>query len=145
MYRICVIGDIMLDHYVNCASDRMSPEAPVPVLNPKSDFFRLGGAANVAANISRLGAEVILIGATGNDNENQKIIEELNNFSVNYINISNDYETICKSRYLVGNHQIMRVDKETKFQNEIDSATKEIILSQILASDLIVMAPSVVA
>src|ERR1035437_4919754 len=65
--RILVIGDVMLDEYIEGSADRISPDAPIPVLVQKSVRYMLGGAGNVAANASALGARVTLMGVVGND------------------------------------------------------------------------------
>jgi rfaE bifunctional protein kinase chain/domain len=65
--RVIVMGDIMLDHYLWGKTERISPEAPVPVVEVKREEYRLGGAANVVHNIASLGAVPLVIGLTGND------------------------------------------------------------------------------
>ena len=65
--NILVLGDIILDHFIFGTSNRISPEAPVPIVEVKSEDYMLGGAANVANNISELGANCTLIGSIGND------------------------------------------------------------------------------
>ena len=74
--NILVVGDSMLDKYIYSSSKRISPEAPVPVLNPYKSEFKLGGAANVANNISALGANVTLLSIIGDD-ENQLVIKNM--------------------------------------------------------------------
>ena len=71
--KILVFGDVMLDRYVSGSVDRVSPEAPVPVLKPIKEEIRLGGAANVALNLSSLGSKVSLIGITGKDSSSKQI------------------------------------------------------------------------
>ena len=73
---ILVIGDVMLDQYVSGSTDRLSPEAPVPVVKIDSQFSVLGGAANVANNLAALGANVSLLGVVGRD-DNARIVNEL--------------------------------------------------------------------
>src|ERR1700753_1443026 len=67
--RVLVIGDVILDRYITGAVQRLSPEAPIPVLRPANDRCTLGGAANVALNIATLGGGATLIGVIGNDPE----------------------------------------------------------------------------
>ena len=71
--NVVVFGDIILDRYISGSVDRVSPEAPVPVLKPSKEEIRLGGAANVALNLSSLGTKVTLIGVTGRDNSSKQI------------------------------------------------------------------------
>src|SRR6201746_2877448 len=74
---ILVIGDLMIDHYIWGSATRLSPEAPVPIVNVKNESTTLGGAANVAQNLVALGAKVTLGGVIGNDAFGRKLIEIL--------------------------------------------------------------------
>lgn len=74
--KIAVLGDIMIDHYIIGRVSRISPEAPVPILECMKDEYRLGGAANVAYNISSLKAKTYLIGIVGDDS-NKKVLLDL--------------------------------------------------------------------
>ena len=67
--KVIVFGDVILDKYIMGSIDRISPEAPVPVLRPSNEEIRLGGAANVALNLSSLGIKATLIGVTGKDDD----------------------------------------------------------------------------
>ncbi|MDZ7648401.1 MAG: PfkB family carbohydrate kinase [Cytophagales bacterium] len=71
--KVLIIGDVMLDSYIWGAVERISPEAPVPVINVKKRDVRLGGAANVALNIQALGAQPILVALCGNDDAGKKL------------------------------------------------------------------------
>src|ERR1700733_12314708 len=71
--RVLVVGDVILDRYVSGAVRRRSPEAPIPVLRPETNFATLGGAANVAVNIATLGGQATLVGVTGNDLAGEEI------------------------------------------------------------------------
>jgi bifunctional ADP-heptose synthase (sugar kinase/adenylyltransferase) len=75
--NVLVFGDVILDGYISGSVNRVSPEAPVPVLNPYEEEVRLGGAGNVALNLSSLGSRVTLIGVTGRDNSSMQIKELL--------------------------------------------------------------------
>ena len=75
--HVLVFGDIILDRYISGSVDRVSPEAPVPVLKPSNEEIRLGGAANVALNLSSLGSNTTLIGVTGKDESSTQIIDLL--------------------------------------------------------------------
>ena len=111
---VLVIGDVMLDQYWHGDTVRISPEAPVPIVNIKQIENRLGGAANVAKNIATLGAKVILVGAVGSD-DNAKILAELAEKS----NIQLDVQivaspTITKLRVVGRQQQLLRLDFEEK-------------------------------
>lgn len=115
---ILVIGDVMLDQYVSGSTDRLSPEAPVPVVKIDSQFSVLGGAANVANNLAALGANVSLLGVVGRD-ENARIVNEL----LEAKGIANqlldaDIFTTVKTRVISRNQQMVRVDREEVFSDE---------------------------
>src|SRR6187397_443255 len=80
--RVAVVGDVMLDHFMIGRVDRISPEAPVPVVRFERDDFRLGGAANVAHNIAALGATARLIGVVGDDEGAIQIAQEMRRASI---------------------------------------------------------------
>src|SRR5436305_12593656 len=80
--RIVLVGDLMLDRYLYGNAERVSPEAPVPVLHFESEEFRLGGAANVGANLAVLGASVRVIGVIGTDDAGEQIIAKLKDYGV---------------------------------------------------------------
>ena len=71
--RVCVVGDVMLDRFVVGRVTRISPEAPVPVVRFEREYSRLGGAANVAQNLTALGAQVSLVGVVGNDDASRRL------------------------------------------------------------------------
>ena len=115
--RILVYGDVMLDEYVHGVIERISPEAPVPVLSRTHSEYRPGGAANVAANVAALGAEVALVAPAGIDNECARLFAALpNKIDTFFVAAS---LTTHKTRY-VGqrNHQMLRVDVDGKLLNE---------------------------
>lgn len=114
--RVAVIGDLMLDHYVYGAVQRISPEAPVPVLNVTSERFALGGAANVAANIASLQGEATLVGFVGRDGAGTQLMQLLGAQGriVSEIVDSDSHPTVVKTRYLGDRQQIVRVDRENR-------------------------------
>jgi rfaE bifunctional protein kinase chain/domain len=115
---ILVIGDLMIDRYWNGSVSRISPEAPVPVLEFKKSFDRLGGAANVALNLSKLDIKVHLIGIIGKDDVGDclKSIANDNGIVIDGIVESQILCTIQKLRLLNENHQLLRVDfEDSKF------------------------------
>ena len=112
--RLLVIGDLILDEYIWGAVTRISPEAPVPILETKSENLTLGGAANVANNLVALGCEVHLVGAIGQDEKGDKLvslIEEKGIFSKGVFRFVHR-PTTSKIRVVAHNQQILRIDKE---------------------------------
>ena len=113
--KILIVGDIMLDQYWLGDSARISPEAPVPIVNIREMSNRLGGAANVAMNVSALGASVTLIGIAGNDENADKLETLLQGTNINSKIIRKDnFKTLTKLRAVSRNQQLLRLD----FENE---------------------------
>lgn len=114
--KILVVGDLMLDQYIWGSVDRISPEAPVQVVEAQSENFVPGGAANVANNLSALGCDVYVVGAIGNDYKGNKFIQMLQELSINCEGIKRfDHRpTINKIRVMAHSQQILRIDKEDK-------------------------------
>ncbi len=112
--RILVIGDIMVDHFVYGTVDRISPEAPVPVVQVKSEKLMPGGAANVVNNVSKLGAKVYVAGVVGNDYNGNILKRMVDKETVNSEGILtlDNFQTIIKTRVIAHNQQIVRFDKE---------------------------------
>lgn len=110
--KILVIGDIILDIYLHGKVDRISPEAPIPIVNHSNTKHALGGAANVAANLKGLGADVSLISIVGNDHEAEYLLTmlELEEIGANLIKTSKT--TTSKTRVIASNHQMLRIDHE---------------------------------
>lgn len=114
--RVLVAGDVMLDEYWLGAATRISPEAPAPVVNVERREFRPGGAANVALNLSGLGARVSLLGIVGEDPEAAALEKAMRGSGVarEWLR-SKDCPTIRKLRVLSRNQQVIRLDRETPF------------------------------
>lgn len=131
--KVLVIGDVMLDRYWSGSVERISPEAPVPVVNLKETTLALGGAANVAANIEGLGAESFLIGAVGDDDEAKLFFETLEKSDVSseYLLSFADRATTTKTRIVAHNQQVLRLDKESK--KLLSPAQEEIVWNKIEA------------
>jgi len=113
--KILVVGDLMVDRYLIGSVSRISPEAPVPIVNLEKTDEKLGGAANVALNIKSLGAVPILCSVIGND-ENGGILKNLlrkEGIRDDLILNSEKRPTTIKSRVLAGAHQLLRIDQET--------------------------------
>ena len=112
--KVAVIGDVMLDTYMWGHVDRISPEAPVPIVSLDKKEYRIGGAANVALNIASLGATVSMLSVTGADEEGKmlrKLLDE-KNIKTDFLLSSNKRITTSKTRIISRNQQMMRLDNE---------------------------------
>jgi rfaE bifunctional protein kinase chain/domain len=111
--KVLVIGDIMLDEYIGGTAERISPEAPIPVLLQKSVRYILGGAGNVAANVAALGGQVTLMGLVGAD-ERARHLSQLAKKASIATRFLTDIKrpTTTKIRFVVGSHQLVRMDIE---------------------------------
>ena len=127
--RLAVLGDIMIDRYIWGNVSRVSPEAPVPVVEVESESTRLGGAANVANNITSLGANASLIGVAGNDTHGKELITILDgqHTASDGIIIDPSRPTTVKTRVIAHNQHVVRIDSEEK--KDIDDSTQKKILS----------------
>jgi len=114
--RIAVVGDVMLDHYYLGAVSRISPEAPVPVVELEQETYRLGGAANVANNLRMLGVGVVLCGVIGSDSAGQRLRELAADLGVDPAGLITDPErpTTTKTRVIGNNQQLVRLDREAR-------------------------------
>lgn len=112
--KILVVGDLILDEYIWGGVHRISPEAPVPILETCSENLALGGAANVANNLVGLGCEVHLCGAIGQDEKGDKLLKTIHDRSIQTEGIFRFVHrpTTSKMRIIAHNQQILRVDKE---------------------------------
>jgi rfaE bifunctional protein kinase chain/domain len=143
--NILVIGDIMLDKYIFGNVERISPEAPVQIVNVKKEKFIPGGAANVANNIAALNANAFMIGVIGNDTEATILINELKKRNIDTEGIITDQNkpTTQKVRILGQKQQLLRIDYEKKdylnkeTENKIINFIKEKIekIDAIIISD----------
>jgi len=110
--RILVIGDVMLDHYIWGDATRISPEAPVPVVDIARDSWTAGGAANVALNIASLGATCTVAGYFGRDEAGVKLSTILHGKRIATVETPGAAPTIVKTRVLVQHQQLCRLDRE---------------------------------
>jgi D-beta-D-heptose 7-phosphate kinase / D-beta-D-heptose 1-phosphate adenosyltransferase len=110
--NILVVGDAMLDQYYFGKVGRISPEAPVPVVHVQSQQFRLGGAANVAANVSHLRAKVHLVAIAGQDENKNKLLQALQDLSIESNLVLSNTPTITKARVIAESQQMLRLDFE---------------------------------
>ncbi len=116
--EVLVVGDIMLDRYLRGEVKRISPEAPVPILDLQAADNRLGGAGNVALNLLSLGATPLLCSVIGQDEEGEKIWNLLEQQGLSTLGLfsSNKRRTTVKIRLLAGSQHLLRVDKEDRFE-----------------------------
>jgi len=141
--RIAVVGDMMLDGYYWGDVKRISPEAPVPVLEVEEEFFRFGGAANVAYNILTLGGIPVPVGVIGNDtygNIFSSLIKE-KKFEDKGIIIDSERPTTTKTRIIADNQHIVRIDKESKayISSKIEEKISIFLASTIDSLDGIIL------
>lgn len=131
--RVLCIGDVMLDRFIYGAVDRISPEAPVPVLRYSREAAMPGGAANVARNLASLGLMPVLVGACGDDDAGRELLSRFGqdlSISVRLVTL-NGRPTTLKSRFVAGGHQLLRVDTENSAP--ISGATENELIEIIAA------------
>jgi len=129
--NILVIGDLILDEYIFGSAERISPEAPVPVVWANKKNFVPGGAANVANNICALEGKVTLVGAVGRDDNAEILTQALKKMKVDVsgIFVETDRHTTVKTRIVAGHQQVVRVDWENR--NSLAKESNEKILKFI--------------
>ena len=118
--NILLVGDFFLDEYIHGSVERISPEAPVPILKVLKKTHNLGGAGNVLNNLINIGCKVTIFGNVGKDQAGSKILSKLNNKKINkkFFQKIDKIKTIVKSRVVNKNQQIVRIDDEI-IQSEI--------------------------
>ncbi|MGC6412328.1 MAG: D-glycero-beta-D-manno-heptose-7-phosphate kinase [Candidatus Puniceispirillaceae bacterium] len=136
--KLLVIGDVMLDQFVDGVVNRMSPEAPVPVLSRSHTQKMPGGAANVAGNLAHLGLEVILIGLVGNDAAGQDLQAELAKLPrLLFMPVQDESRpTTQKIRFRSGGQQMLRVDDESTQDANLDIEAQIIARTRALIDDV---------
>ena len=141
--RVAVIGDLMLDRYFWGSITRISPEAPVPVVEVASESTRLGGAANVANNIASLGGIPVMVGVIGQDNAGallRNTIQEAG-FPTDGLVTDSQRPTTIKTRVIAHHQHVVRIDQESK--NDIDGNVRsqlvDIVSRSIKSLDAIVL------
>lgn len=129
--RVLVIGDLMLDRYLWGTVDRISPEAPVPVVRLDHKTCVAGGAANVAANLSALGCKASVAGVVGNDEDGCQLLELLRSAGIETSGVLStpDRPTTCKTRILGGRQQMLRLDVEKA--SELSAELEAQLLSRL--------------
>lgn len=111
--RVLCVGDIMLDKFVYGNVERISPEAPIPVLHVQREKKMLGGVGNVAANIASLGGQTVVIAVTGNDDADREVRAVMQAQGITAAMVAaSDRQTTVKTRFVSGTQQVLRVDEE---------------------------------
>ena len=128
--RVAVIGDIMLDRYLIGDTERLSPEAPVPVVTVREREAKLGGAANVAANVAAMGAKCLLVGAVGDDGDGAAIRQGLAVVGLDdrHVLTIAGRPTTSKTRIIARSQQIVRID------DEVDTLVEGADLNRLIAA-----------
>lgn len=141
--KFLVIGDIMLDRYCSGSIDRISPEAPVPVLRFKGEKNILGGAANVATNLVGINQNVALLACIGNDEAGAQIRDLLKEYNIDdeMVICEDNRPTTLKMRFVAGNQQLLRVDDESvaPLSNESQEKILAIYEKRISEFDLVLL------
>ncbi len=141
--NVLVVGDAMLDRYVTGSVERISPEAPVPVLHVEAESTALGGAANVAAGVVALGARCKLVATIGNDAAGQSLQGLLESSGVDAADLVLDEErpTTQKTRIIARHQQVLRVDRETVAppNSDLSSALRERALEALQSASVLVL------
>ncbi|NNJ56101.1 MAG: D-glycero-beta-D-manno-heptose-7-phosphate kinase, partial [Bacteroidia bacterium] len=129
--KVLVLGDTMVDAYFYGSVTRISPEAPVPIVNLKSKERRLGGAANVALNLKALGADPYVVSIKGNDNDGKELKALFKKNKLDSNGLINDYKriTTVKTRVIGNNHQLLRIDEEET--QEINKSLENLLFNAV--------------
>ena len=124
--KVGVIGDFMIDEYIKGNVERISPEAPVPVVEAKNSTYSPGGAGNVVANLISLGAEVVVFGVVGTDKNGAKLKELLEKLGANveFLVEDDSRPTTIKTRIIAGSQQLLRIDWESREEVKGEVAEK---------------------
>lgn len=135
--KILIIGDVMIDRYIHGVVERISPEAPVPVVHHRSEENRPGGAANVALNVQAMGADVRLCSVRGSGPYSQDLETVLTAADLDSRWLISDpgRVTTVKTRVLAGNHQLLRIDREETHPVSAETETRLLALVQDLLAD----------
>lgn len=128
-HKVLIVGDVMLDKYYFGQVERISPEAPVPIVNIRKEESRLGGASNVANNIASLGGQTLLCGTIGHDFFGREIERISHQRNIETFLLRTTSPTITKARIIGGKQQIVRVDYEEK--NELNENEKRLLKDKI--------------
>lgn len=141
--RVLVAGDLMLDHFIWGSVERISPEAPVPVVQVTEESRRLGGAANVIHNLRALGGQVIACGVVGADDPGRLLIDDLRRLGADVSGVvqSRGAATTRKTRIIAHQQQVVRLDREDARQGESSAAARArgFLLANLARADVVVI------
>ncbi len=141
--RALVIGDLMLDEYLQGSVERISPEAPVPVVRIEREWWALGGAANVAANVAALGASCEVVGVVGRDAGGRQIESALADLGARTsgVVLTSDRPTSVKTRVMARSQQVVRYDREEAddVTPDVEDRLIEAVRREAAASDVIII------
>jgi len=138
--NILIVGDIMLDSYIYGSVNRISPEAPVPILSKTEESFKLGGAGNVALNCKALGANPTIISYIGDDNYGEVVSKLLDESCIKSYMISNGKPTTVKKRIISGNTHLLRIDiEDTKDIIDLREDVMKYFISEISNNDVVIL------
>jgi len=140
---VLVVGDLMLDRYLWGSVSRISPEAPVPVVELSGETTRLGGAANVAGNVASLGARTRIVGVVGDDEHGRKILSELGKLSVpsQSVLVDSHRPTTVKTRIVAHSQQVVRTDMESRADLEppLEDELTRVVSANLKGADAVVV------
>jgi len=129
-FNILVIGDLMIDEYIWGVVERISPEAPIPIVKVLKKEKRLGGAGNVALNLKKLGINTYICGVIGNDENGSFFLELCNKYNIkSYLSISNQRPTTIKTRVIAQKQHVLRIDEENS--NTLTPIEKEDFINKL--------------
>jgi D-beta-D-heptose 7-phosphate kinase/D-beta-D-heptose 1-phosphate adenosyltransferase len=141
--RVLVAGDLMLDEFVWGRVQRISPEAPVPVVQVTAESFHLGGAGNVVHNLRSLGGKAIACGTVGDDANGRRLLEELSRIGADAGGVvrTRDNSTTCKTRIIAHQQQVVRLDREesVRFDTRGAARARGYLLANLSTADVVVI------
>lgn len=141
--RILVIGDLMIDEYLWGEVDRISPEAPVPVVNVNRNDYTLGGSGNVVNNLAALGAKVFVVGVIGTRTNGSRLLRKFKKLNVDTQGIirETDRPTTIKTRIIATNQHVLRIDRETRKEISFQTtrALRNTVLKKIADIDVVII------
>ncbi len=141
--RVLVAGDLMLDYFIWGRVERISPEAPVPVVHVTSESRRLGGAANVMHNVRALGGQVLACGVVGGDPAGRHLVDSLRQLGVDVAGVMRGgaEATIRKTRIIAHQQQVVRLDREDAAQRDGRAAARArgFLLAAVRRADVVVV------
>jgi D-beta-D-heptose 7-phosphate kinase/D-beta-D-heptose 1-phosphate adenosyltransferase len=141
--RVLVAGDLMVDHFIWGTVERISPEAPVPVVQVTAESRRLGGAANVIHNLRALGGQVVACGVVGADPAGRQLVDDLRRLGANVAGVvrSREAATTRKTRIIAHQQQVVRLDREDAAQGDGRAAARArgFLLANLARADVVVI------